>query len=57
MAMGAMQTLAIVRTLWPHMSTTESVALYRDIHDVSNGRVDFTMFMKVRSPTHAVFSR
>jgi aspartyl/asparaginyl beta-hydroxylase (cupin superfamily) len=44
-----LQTLAIVRTLWPHMSTTESVALYRDIHDVSNGRVDFTMFMKVGS--------
>ena len=41
------QLLAIVRTLWPGVSTAEACALYRDAHEATEGKVDHEAFLSV----------
>lgn len=41
------QYMAIARTLWPEVTTTDAVAVFRDAHEETNGEVDYQAFLKL----------
>lgn len=41
------QFMVIARTLWPEVTTSEAVALFRDAHEETNGEVDYQTFLKL----------
>ncbi len=41
------QFMVIARTLWPEVTTSDAVALFRDAHEETNGEVDFQAFLKL----------
>ena len=41
------QFMVIARTLWPEVTTSDAVALFRDAHEETNGEVDYQAFLKL----------
>eukprot|EP00903_Cladosiphon_okamuranus_P018777 g17274.t1 len=41
------QFLVIARTLWPEVTTSDAVAVFRDAHEETNGEVDYQAFLKL----------
>lgn len=41
------QFMVIARTLWPEITTSDAVAVFRDAHEETNGEVDYQAFLKL----------
>lgn len=41
------QFMVIARTLWPEVTTSDAVAVFRDAHEETNGEVDYQAFLKL----------
>ncbi|CAM9501167.1 unnamed protein product, partial [Laminaria digitata] len=41
------QFMAIARTLWPEVTTSDAVAVFRDAHEETSGEVDYQVFLKL----------
>lgn len=41
------QFMVIARTLWPEVTTSDVVAVFRDAHEETNGEVDYQAFLKL----------
>lgn len=41
------QFMVITRTLWPEVTTSDAVAVFRDAHEETNGEVDYQAFLKL----------
>lgn len=41
------QFMVIARTLWPEITTSDAVAVFRDAHEETNGEVDYQSFLKL----------
>lgn len=41
------QFMAIARTLWPEVTTSDAVAVFRDAHEETNGEVDYQAFLRL----------
>ncbi|CAN0459687.1 unnamed protein product, partial [Ascophyllum nodosum] len=41
------QFMVITRTLWPEVTTSDAVTLFRDAHEETNGEVDYETFLKL----------
>ncbi|CAM9126445.1 unnamed protein product [Ectocarpus sp. 12 AP-2014] len=41
------QFMVIARTLWPEVTTSDVVAVFRDAHEDTNGEVDYQAFLKL----------
>lgn len=41
------QFMAIARTLWPEVTTSDAVAVFRDAHEETSGEVDYQAFLKL----------
>ncbi|CBJ49037.1 conserved unknown protein [Ectocarpus siliculosus] len=41
------QFMVIARTLWPEVTTSDAVAVFRDAHEDTNGEVDYQAFLKL----------
>lgn len=41
------QFMVITRTLWPEVTTSDAVTLFRDAHEETNGEVDYQIFLKL----------
>lgn len=41
------QFMVIARTLWPEVTTSDAVGLFRDAHEETNGEVDYQTFLEL----------
>ena len=41
------QFMVIARTLWPEVTTSDAVSVFRDAHEETNGEVDYQAFLKL----------
>lgn len=41
------QFMVIARTLWPEVTTSDAIAVFRDAHEETNGEVDYQAFLKL----------
>lgn len=41
------QFMVIARTLWPEVTTSDAVAVFRDAHEETSGEVDYQAFLKL----------